>query len=190
MGNKNYAGAWRQKARARAERPKVTPLVQVDLGDGCEFIGRRLDLAGWFKGGRVPQRLTEQLIRIGKGEQAETVQQDMTADEIIFANQWTRETICICVAEPQIILDETVKLQDEQVRFSEIFGEYPEWIDKITAWIVAGCPGVPVALENGEVTTIEALETFREVEPGLEHVGAGVDVQELRETAERDSAIG
>jgi hypothetical protein len=180
MSDTNIAGAWRERAAAARAAAPVSPTAPVDLGDGCKFIGRRIDVPLWVKGGRVPQHLTEQLIRIHKGEQADIDEVKMTAAEVIGANRFQRDLVKHSVALPIIVDDEKQDLGPDEIRWSEIFADCPDWIDKIANWQLEGAPGIPVQLISGEVVELGELETFRPDSGESTTAGTRGDVSKLR----------
>lgn len=186
MSNKNYASAWRTDARARSRETSPNQAVEVQL-DGFSFIGRRLDLQAWIKGGRIPQGLTEQLIRVHKGEQGEIEAEELSAADLIASVRFQRDAICAVLVKPHIVPDGEPLVTDEDMHFADAFGECPERIDTIMQWILAGSPGIPVQLDNGEVTTVEAVETFRDGVSGEADEGARDHVSKLRPSTKRNN---
>ena len=188
--SKHYSvGGWRQKTLARRESANTSPVLDVDLGDGCEFRGRRIDVQMWVKAGRMPQRLTEQIIRVHKGEQEQINEAELTAHDTIAALRFQRDLVCASFVEPVIIGDENAPLGDGEMYFSEAFADCPDWIDKVVNWQMQGAPGIPVPLDDGGETTLEALDTFRDGTRGEEPTSAGADVPELRTAAKPDTAV-
>ena len=91
----------------------------------------------------------------------------------------------------RIVSDGEPLLDENDIYFSELFGDCPDLVDKVMQWIMLGSPGIPVKLDDGGETTLEALDTFRDGGERGESAGAGLDVPELRNEAEPDTpAIG
>lgn len=182
--SKDYAKIWQEQAE-KAQKQEEAETAEINL-DGFEFIGRRLPLQEWVRAGRVPQGLTAQFIRIQRGEQTDIKESDLTSDEVIEAMKFQPDAICYCVVKPKIVRH-SLPLQAGEVRYSEVFSKTPELIDKIMTWVFQGCPGVPVKTKNG-VTTVEAVENFREGITGEASAGNRHHRRALRKTTKRPVA--
>lgn len=166
MKEKDYVALWRSHAKQTATVEEDEATGEINL-DGFEFIGRRLPLQRWTKAGKVPQTLTAQMIRILRKEQSDVQEEELSTDALIAAQQFVVDAVCYVVKVPTLVTH-TRPLKEGEVRYSEIFNDRPDLIDKIMAWIYAGCPGVPIKTKDGE-TDMKSVENFPDDSEG----GAG-----------------
>jgi hypothetical protein len=112
-------------------------------------------------------------------EEAEAVVDRMTPEQERASLDVMRVTVVACVVKPRLYLNP----QPGQVGVDDI----PiEDFMHIWGWYSRGCPDVPVELEGGETTTVEAVENFP-VEQGA-GVGAVSDGGDVRAEAVEPAA--
>ena len=112
-------------------------------------------------------------------EGAEAVVDRMTPEQERASLDVMRVTVVACVKEPKLYLDP----KPGQVGVDDI----PiEDFTYIWNWYSRGCPDVPVELEEGEETAVEAVENFPVEQVG--GAGAGGDGGDLRAEAVEPAA--
>lgn len=154
------ASAWRNAASQAAEYEAID--LPLPSGFVCKATRPPLDV--WFVAGAVPTDLMEKVqaaVRSSEDEEGReaVVREALQTDpaQAIKLAAFMRDAVMHAVVWPRIVLDADPS-DPNQMSLKEI---PPKDFQHIVAWVMAGCPGVPVKMANGRETTVEAVETFR-----------------------------
>jgi hypothetical protein len=154
MKRTEFAALWRQKM----EQP--SPTVELEFS-GLRGEFRRLPLQGWIKSGRVPQFLVHAMLEAQRaGQAAEPFDESQFSNEQFDeAINFQRDAVCYVAVNPRIVAEDR-PLEDGEISYAELAEKDPTAVDEIAAWVMLGCPDVPVRMKDGEVTLAD-VEKFR-----------------------------
>lgn len=167
------------KELAGQARPEPTGVVTIA---GLTFRARRVPLSQWILSGRVPQSLA---MAYESGEEPPgppAVEDTPIPDpaETLSIFRFREELISAVMVEPKVVWERRTLADDEVWS-----GHLPEeFILGVIRWAFLGCPGIPVAMEDGGDVPLEAVQTFRENPMGKkESVGGGLRGEDVWPTA-------
>lgn len=179
MDAREYAALWQQVAKKKVA---ASPTTEVEI-DGFKFEGRRVQIQGWVKSGRLPQSLVTELIRAEQDGDIQGAASNVSPEQAQQLLKFQRDIVCAVVVKPKIVTHDDA-LAEGEVRYADISEAVPDLMDKIFAWAAGNSPSVPVATEGGEVTLAEV----RNFPDDRRLPDSGVDVPELRAVAEPEAA--
>lgn len=175
----DYAKQWEALLSATQE-PEEEPTAEIELL-GFKFVGRRIPLQLWVRSGRLPQALLKQMLEARNGEDSSVNADRMTPQEIVASINFQRDAVCGSLVEPRIV-DHGEELKEGELRYSYICEGRPDLVDAIVQWVLAGSPGVPLRVKEGEMS-VNALSTFPDKRPARKRPSSRNGVQTLRKTA-------
>jgi hypothetical protein len=160
MNQANNAAAW----RALANKPEEADIVDLELPSGFVVKATRPPLEMWLVSGAIPiefiNKAQEAFGSAGTTAQKQAaVAEALTEDpaQMQRALTFMRNAVQYAVVYPRITLDADPNNPDE-ISPAAI----PEKdFSFIVAWVVAGCPNVPVKTTDGKGTTVSTVENFR-----------------------------
>ncbi|MFZ9311171.1 MAG: hypothetical protein ACO24O_06695 [Arenimonas sp.] len=152
------AAEYRKRA---AEKPSQT--ADITLPSGFVATLRRPPLQMWIQAGKVPQSLLRKML----AARGQTAPGAISEEEALQAMVFLRDAVVFAFVFPRLVLgadpaDETA-LDPSELD--------PADFEFVAQWVMQGSPGIPVAMEGGQVST-DDLSRFRERRPG----GRFVDV--------------
>ncbi len=150
MKESEFAALWRQKMN------EPSPTVKMEFA-GLQGVFQRLPLRGWIKSGRVPQFLVHAMLEARNGQDIEIDKADLTPEQFDESIKFQREAVCYVAINPRIVAEDRT-LEKGEISYAELAEKSPDAVDAIVAWVMLGCPDVPVNTKDGEVTMAEVTK--------------------------------
>ncbi len=189
MSDIDYAAQWQKKIEDKSVSTERT--VEMQFGP-LKGVFRRISLAGWAKAGQLPFFILEALQKAGKDPTltAEQIQGDFIAEtDFRKGVEFQRKVVIAVCVKPEVV-DTDGELAPGQVRYADLAKEYPEVIDLIVAWALAGSPEIPVSMFNGQEVGLSEVETFRNRKQRRTNSAIGRKVSNVRKKPSRDIRVG
>jgi hypothetical protein len=149
----NYLAVWREKSTAKVK----TPVIEREFA-GLPCKVRRTPLLAWIRAGQMPGFLAEIVARSFDGEDAELDEKTLTSEQKKEFGHFRRVMLCETVVEPRIVHDRAP--QDGEISYQEVVLSQPEFVGEVIAWILIGCPDIPIETKGGALT-VDELSNFR-----------------------------
>jgi hypothetical protein len=151
---KDLASIW----KAKAEEIEEYPVIEREFG-GLPCKVRLMPIRAWIRAGHMPAFLATEyaqtLAGIRPSETAAAYTNEQQEEFLLFQ----RIAVCETLVEPRLVLDREPKAGE--FRYEWALVQFPKTIDELQAWILRGCPGIPIQTKGGALTTDE-LSNFRE----------------------------
>jgi hypothetical protein len=174
----NYADQWNRQIEAKTEGTENA--VELEFA-GLKGLFRRLSIAGWLKTGKLPYFVIEILNGIAeKGEDASAAL--VSKDDFERGREFQRSVVMAVTAEPKIV-DHNDPLNPGEVRYSDLAFIYPDAVDQIVAWVIAGSPEIPVQMVDGTKGNLTDVKNFRNRKQRRMDASVGSKVSKVRRKA-------
>jgi hypothetical protein len=161
----------------RRSRQEAEPTGDVTLPSGAVFKMRRVPLDLWMAAGLIPQSFLRAMLEAQQGGPAAKVA--FSTEETLDGMEFLTRAVIYAALEPKLALTPAT---DEELALADLA---PEDFQFLIQWVQNGCPGVPVRTLPGKEVELDRLARFRQKFPGGGNAGAGLDGEQIRDSAEQ-----